>query len=338
MSSIALLTVELPVYEVSKTGAVAMDNVWSWSEMLLGLWVLGMLVQSGLFYRQLRQLYSFLNNEEKGGSCTFLRRIRIDPALEGEARKKVSIHEQVHADQLHSLDLLWYSLLSIVFWFNPFFAIARAAIKDVHEYIADAHTNRLTDNYSNTLLASAFGISHLPIANEFNSINLKNRILMLKKERTRAQRNRIVGAIATVVLIATSVACTSIVEEMPNNKVKVHEKVDQMPRFSGCEGLGMIDEAIEKCAKEKLYEYMGTNINYPKSAQKEGIEGKVLVSYVIDEQGAVADVEIKESVDERLDAEALRVIESMPSWTPGVHEGTTVKVAMILPIMFKLDD
>lgn len=335
-NSVQLITIELPILTITHGDNLEPSSSLSWAMILMCIWFLGILIQLLRFIIQLYWVRSYMKNEVLAGSCTFLRKIRIDPGLDKDAKEKVSIHEQVHADELHSMDLLWYSLLTIIFWFNPFFSVARSAIKEVHEYIADAQTDAKTENYSNTILATAFGLSRMPIVNEFNSINIKHRITMLKKTKTRAQRNRLIAAIATVVIIATSVAFTTISDNI--EKGKVYEKVDQMPRFKGCENKGIEGEPLDKCALNELYAFMGANVHYPKAAEKEGVEGMALIGFILDATGAVTEAKVEKSVDSRLDAEALRVVESMPDWTPGVHEGKKVSVSMALPIMFKLSD
>ena len=105
---------------------------------------------------------------------------------------------------------------------------------------------------------------------------------------------------------------------------KIYDKVDQMPEFKG----GM----------DALMKYMGDNVTYPEKAKEEKIEGKVFVSFVVNEKGKVTQAKIVKGANELLDKEALRVINKMPDWTPGKHEGKNVNVKMHLPINFKLDD
>lgn len=101
---------------------------------------------------------------------------------------------------------------------------------------------------------------------------------------------------------------------------KVYEKVDMMPEFKG----GM----------NGLMTFMGESINYPKGSKA---EGKVLVSFIVDEKGNVTNAEVMKGVDIELDEEALRVVKSMPKWIPGKVGDKAVKVKMTLPIVFKLD-
>jgi protein TonB len=85
-----------------------------------------------------------------------------------------------------------------------------------------------------------------------------------------------------------------------------------------------------------LLNYLGTHVNYPVVAQGNGIQGKVYVSFVIDETGNIKNVSLVRGVDAALDNEALRVIRSMPKWKPGKQAGKAVKVRYNVPILFEL--
>lgn len=102
---------------------------------------------------------------------------------------------------------------------------------------------------------------------------------------------------------------------------KVYDIVEQMPEYPG--GL------------TALMNYLRVNIRYPATAQKAGIEGRVIVSFIVEPNGSVSNVEIVRSVDTDLDQEALRVVRQMPKWNPGKRAGIPVRVRCCLPIKFK---
>lgn len=85
-----------------------------------------------------------------------------------------------------------------------------------------------------------------------------------------------------------------------------------------------------------LGEYLGSNIHYPDSARKYNIGGRIIVKFVVDRNGDIRNCEIVKGVDKYCDAEALRVVSSMPRWTPGYQDGKPVPVWFTLPILFKL--
>ena len=103
---------------------------------------------------------------------------------------------------------------------------------------------------------------------------------------------------------------------------KVYEVVDQMPEFPG----GM----------PAMIEFLQNNVKYPADAEKQKVEGRVLVSFVVETDGSVSDVQVMKKAFPSLDAEALRVAKAMPNWTPGKHQGKLVRVHYTLPISFHL--
>lgn len=98
--------------------------------------------------------------------------------------------------------------------------------------------------------------------------------------------------------------------------------VEEMPSFPGGEAA--------------LMKYLGKNIKYPAIAKDAGIQGTVYVTFVVNEEGAVKDVQVLRSIGGGCDEEAIRVVESMPKWTPGKQRGKSVKVQYNLPIRFTL--
>ena len=87
----------------------------------------------------------------------------------------------------------------------------------------------------------------------------------------------------------------------------------------------------------KMMEYLRDNLIYPEPAREKGIEGKVYVQFVVEEDGSITNVKIMRSVNKWLDAEAFRVIKSMPKWNPGTQNGEPVSTTMMLPINFKIN-
>lgn len=115
--------------------------------------------------------------------------------------------------------------------------------------------------------------------------------------------------------------------------------VDEMPVFPGCENIEDKDEQ-KLCTEKELLKYMYQNITYPIEARENGIEGLVVLQFVIDEEGKVSGVHSLRGIGGGCEEEAVRVVESMNTmptlWTPGQQEGEKVKVRYNLPIRFKL--
>jgi periplasmic protein TonB len=102
----------------------------------------------------------------------------------------------------------------------------------------------------------------------------------------------------------------------------VYTNVDQLPEFPG--------------GNEALKNFVINEVVYPAEAKKEGIQGKVFISFTVNKKGAVTDATIIRGVHNLLDKEALRVIEEMPEWTPGKHKGEIVSVRFTVPVQFAL--
>lgn len=102
----------------------------------------------------------------------------------------------------------------------------------------------------------------------------------------------------------------------------VFDMVEEMPAYPG----GM----------EELMKFLQTHVKYPKEAEEKGQQGRVLVTFVVEKNGSITNAKVVKSVSPELDAEALRVVKSMPNWTPGKQRGEAVRVKFTIPIVFRL--
>lgn len=102
----------------------------------------------------------------------------------------------------------------------------------------------------------------------------------------------------------------------------VYQAVDEMPQFPG--------------GNRAMMAYIGQNMKYPAEAVAKGIEGRVLVQFVVNKEGDLQDIKVMKSIDSLLDQEAIRVISSMPKWTPGKLKGEAVNIQYVLPIQFNI--
>lgn len=112
--------------------------------------------------------------------------------------------------------------------------------------------------------------------------------------------------------------------EPPKDDVetKVFDVVEQMPSFPG--GSGALNAWLSK------------NMRYPAIAEENGIQGKVIVSFVVERNGSITDVKVARSADPSLDREAVRVVKDMPNWIPGKQNGSAVRVKYNVPVTFRL--
>lgn len=126
-----------------------------------------------------------------------------------------------------------------------------------------------------------------------------------------------------VVIFAISFSSHIRAQENLNDE-NIFFEVEEMPEFPG--------------GKKALQKFISDNVNYPETAKQEGTEGKVFVSFVVSKNGKVKNAKVIRSIDPLIDKEALRVINSMPEWTPGKQRGKKVDVQFTLPINFSLGD
>jgi len=105
-------------------------------------------------------------------------------------------------------------------------------------------------------------------------------------------------------------------------ETKVFDVVEEMPQFPG--------------GQAALLEYLAKNIKYPVVAEENGVQGRVIVTFVVERDGSITDVKVVKSVDPSLDKEATRVVKSMPKWQPGKQNGSAVRVKYTVPVQFRL--
>ena len=113
-----------------------------------------------------------------------------------------------------------------------------------------------------------------------------------------------------------------VVEEEEVEEQQIFQVVEEMPEFPG---------GMAECLK-----FLAKNIKYPTIAQENGVQGRVIVQFVVNQDGSIVDPVVVRSVDPYLDKEALRVIQMMPKWKPGKQRGKAVRVKYTVPVTFKL--
>jgi TonB family protein len=101
-----------------------------------------------------------------------------------------------------------------------------------------------------------------------------------------------------------------------------YDVVEQMPEFPG--------------GPKALMTYFATHVVYPQDAEEQGLQGRVVVTFIVNEDGSVSDAKVMRSISPSLDAEALRLVDEMPKWEPGVQSGKKVRVKFTVPITFRL--
>ncbi len=150
-------------------------------------------------------------------------------------------------------------------------------------------------------------------ANHFNA-DTSNGILFIKTMESTKNSGK---ELANVTVVANRLE-----KEADTAKEEAFDVVEQMPEYPG--GLA------------ELMKYISMNVHYPEAAMKTGTQGRVLVRFIIEEDGTVSDAKVVQRVSDELDAEALRVVSAMPKWTPGRQNGQPVRVKYTMPVTFRL--
>ena len=281
-----------------------------------------------------------------------------------ESGREILIHELAHIRNRHSWDLLLADLCIFVQWFNP-----KRELQNIHEYEADETVLREGVNakdYQMLLIKKTVGTRLYSMANSFNHSSLKKRITMMLKEKSSpwarmkylyvlplaalaltafarpevsavadeissAKVNDLVASVKTNQAETASVAVkdtlTPVAVNVPQEVKEelkgtpVFEVVEQMPEF--------LDGGMAG-----LMEYFQKNMRYPAEAKEAGKQGRVTVQFVVNKDGSISGARVLRGVDPLLDAEAIRLVNAMPKWKPGMQQGTPVAVKFTVPVRF----
>ena len=307
---------------------------------------------------------------------SYFRHIVINEQDYRDNPREILTHEHAHISLRHSWDVLFVELVKLFQWWNPAAWLLCRELKQVHEYEADmAVLNQGVDakQYQLLLIRKSVGDQLFSMANNFNYQSLKKRIRMMTMNKSSQWKT--LRALAAVPVIALALLAfanpKSVAAVVTNQPTKVSTAPDALPDPVQVEAVPQLAEAEaeepaveEKIAEEqvpnepvpeskKVYEsveqmpefpggveglmrYLQQNVQYPPTAIKNNVQGRVIVQFIIDETGQVGDVKVVRSVSEEVDAEAVRVIKSMPKFEPGRQGGEPVSVWYTLPIAFKM--
>ena len=218
------------------TKAIGFSVVWIW---YAGILVFGSLLFFKLYkiwrYKQSNNSiqkngYSIITLKNSEDAFSFLKNIFLGDKIESAQKESILTHEKVHVKEKHTLDLLWFEILRIVFWFNPLVYIYQKRITEVHEFIADKSASKHQQNYYENLLAKTFNIAQFSVVNQFYSSSLiKKRIIMLTKEKSnRTKLVKYITIIPIVLSMMVYVSCTDAVEVESNSDTVVSSETTVM--------------------------------------------------------------------------------------------------------------
>jgi TonB family protein len=285
---------------------------------------------------------------------SFFNIIFINRNLSVNEAETIITHEYAHITKYHSVDVLFMELLVIIQWINPFVWFYRTSLREVHEYQADRSTlnNGIEKSgYIQLLLAMALNTSPDDLTNSFCQIKLKRRLKMITKiKNSRFSGLKLILTVPVLVLFLWVVSCDNTNKTGNTSDVPPPSSLPDSTKAAGqpsapnsvaSEGTDEVFTVVDDMPKypggdEARVKFIVSNIKYPQVAKEKGVQGTVIVSFVIDNDGSVKDAKVLRGIGAGCDEEALRVIKMMPKWTPGKQSGKNVKVAFNMPVKFAL--
>ena len=307
------------------------------------------------------------------GPFSFFRLVFLHPDSHSEKEiDEILVHECTHVSQWHSIDVIICELVCIICWVNPFVWLLKREVRHNLEYLADDTV--LESGYdSRSYQYHLLGLAHTnrsvtSLSNNFNMLHLKNRISMMNKKRSRSiGRTKyliFIPVVGALLILSNVDALARITDELTESTfadVLLPEAILPFPFVGDAspaekrEEYVLSEEGIEAARRARnpvftvvevmpefpggqgaLLKFLATNVRYPESAVKNGIEGRVSCSFFVGKDGAISEAEVIRGVSPELNEEALRVINSMPVWSPGKQRGKVVNVKYTVPVTFRL--
>ena len=284
------------------------------------------------------------------GPFSFFRMVFLHPESHSDKETdEILTHECTHVSQWHSIDVILSEMMCMACWFNPFVWLLKREVRHNLEYLADntvIQSGYDSKSYQYHLLGLAHHQSVTTLYNSFNVLHLKNRIMMMNKKRSpgivRTKYLIFIPLVGILMLLSNIEAVARLTVRLANEATvsnamvtatdvssksremneQVFTVVEKMPSFPGGDA--------------ELLKYIATNIKYPKESQDNGEQGRVICSFIVGRDGSVNNPEVLRGVTPLLNEEAVRVINTMPRWNPGMQRGKAVAVKYTVPITFRL--
>lgn len=345
--------------EVAETGSrVFVLSEWIGYLYLAGVVVLlvRLVVQAFSLYRLIvRMPEKEINGvrvkclNDPSGPFSFFGWIFMNPAAVKEDEiSEILTHEMAHVKQHHSVDVLLAEMVSICCWMNPFAWLLKREVRLNLEFLADRKVMEAgfaTKSYQYHLLGLAYNHKY-GLSNNFNFSHLKQRIIMMNKKKSNAAghiKYALFVLPAFALLVAGNISCSQDASQTEDAKEEVVAPVSpeakEAPADSTAkEEVFMVAEQMPEFpgGMKEMLKFLQENVKYPENAMKNNVQGRVIVQFVVEKDGTPTEFKVARSVDPDLDAEALRVLQTMPKWKPGMQRGEVVRVKFTVPVSFKL--
>lgn len=325
-------------------GAATEKEIPYWLLLIPAVYLLGVifiLVMKLAGFIKMRRVISRSDKEQLDG-YTLLRHTGYGPGSwgkyiflpEGEVDATIIQHELSHVRMHHSRDIVFISLVQVIFWPNVFIHMLRKELVQVHEFQADAAVGMSGEDYTKLLLSSIFGTCTLPFTHSFIIHPIKRRIMMLHNNRKHGKLRGVIATASASLLLAGIITMQSCEQKKESASIMSEQDVERTD--------DSVFDFVQKMPEPdyNLSEYLGKLIEYPEEAKQKKIEGRVAVKFVVGKDGKISGMEVKgKNVDPLLRDAAIKAVAQLPDWIPGEDEhGNKVPVYFTLPINFKLDD
>ena len=290
----------------------------------------------------------------------------INRGLNDDEKNTILEHELRHIGNKHFFDTVLVRLTGVIFWFNPFIYMYERSLKAIHEFEADDQMLRSGRNvlsYQRLILNQVFNTNIFTLQNGFSGRSLikKRMIMMTKKRSNKLSGLKLLLIIPFITAIFVFFSCTEeegnpaeMIEETISNS-NAEESVKAISKESSESGEQTKTKSAETDPDRKIFvvvedmpefnggdvnkfrEWVQKNVDYPVIASENGIQGRVYLMFIVNEQGNVESVEIMRGVDPVLDNEALRVVRSSPVWKVGRQNGKAVPVRFSITVNFQME-
>ncbi|MET4081285.1 TonB family protein [Pedobacter sp. UYP30] len=302
---------------------------FTFTDVLAVLYLLGVAFFLGKLILSLIKTRKLLSAETPGAAYSFLGRKVIDPAL--PAAEVISLHEDVHIRQFHSIDVLLFELFAIVNWFNPFIHLYKKALQDIHEFLADeASANSHGDKhaYAVLILSNVMGVEpSLLMHGFFKKSLIKKRIYMLHKNKSRRIALLKYGMFLPMFMLAAVLSSATLNKNKKlatlADKVDVEKSIETVNSILP-EAMKIAPAKIEKSvnASQKtktiepqnvpgewaaFYKFVSGHLHYPSDAYDNNIAGNSQITFSV-RSGRVVDLSIAKPLGYGCDEEVMKAV------------------------------
>lgn len=314
----------LPEVTVQAGADAASLPLWQWLSVLfalvtagVALWHvcqvvrMGVVVKRGSLWHQKRDGVHIYCHVDDVAPYSWMRSVVISERDYRENGREILLHEMAHIRARHSWDLLFLAVVQTLQWWNPLVYVLGGSLRDVHEYEADDSVLRhgvSARAYQLLLIKKAVGSGSYAFANNFDHSLIKKRITMMQKTKSSkwmCSKALYLLPVATLALSAFATVSPSRSAANLEGEVSTLTQNDQanawenvadstlilrnatlysdepavMPRFPGSE--------------HELWRFIGSNVRYPKEAQDQGVQGRVIVRFLVEKDGTLSNIRVE---------------------------------------------